>query len=150
MSELPRTPLLDVPPERSTCVALLRDVPAGRIADPRNVPERAGRIDLRRVVVRFRPNGRVRLAVQVVRHPHAFNQGERTTRDAVLAKALSFNCPLVEITGGEPLLPSPTCSRMMDLCDGAGKNRAARNERRARCRAGVDRPRSRHHGPEVS
>src|SRR5437762_4809384 len=36
--------------------------------------------------------------------PHAFSQGERMTRAAVLARALAFDCPLVEITGGEPLL----------------------------------------------
>jgi len=36
--------------------------------------------------------------------PHAFTQGERMSRAAVLARALAFGCPLVEITGGEPLL----------------------------------------------
>ena len=31
--------------------------------------------------------------------PHAFNRGERMPRAEVLAKALGFGCPLVEITG---------------------------------------------------
>src|SRR5947208_15089673 len=52
--------------------------------------------------------------------PHAFNQGERMPRAAVLAKTLSFNCPLVEITGGEPLLQPDVLPVMAELCD-AGK-----------------------------
>jgi 7-carboxy-7-deazaguanine synthase len=52
--------------------------------------------------------------------PHAFTQGERMTRAAVLAKALSFDCPLVELTGGEPLLQPDVFPLMTELCD-AGK-----------------------------
>jgi 7-carboxy-7-deazaguanine synthase len=52
--------------------------------------------------------------------PHAFNQGERMTRAAVLAKALAHDCPLVEITGGEPLLQPEVLPLMTELCD-AGK-----------------------------
>ena len=52
--------------------------------------------------------------------PHAFNQGERMTRSAVLAKALAHDCPLVEITGGEPLLQPEVFPLMPGLCD-AGK-----------------------------
>src|SRR6516225_5274210 len=36
--------------------------------------------------------------------PHAFTQGQRMTLDHVVEKALSYNCPLIEVTGGEPLL----------------------------------------------
>ena len=36
--------------------------------------------------------------------PHAFNQGERMTRADVLAKALAPDCPLVELSGGEPIV----------------------------------------------
>ncbi|HEX4611393.1 MAG TPA: radical SAM protein, partial [Urbifossiella sp.] len=36
--------------------------------------------------------------------PHAFTRGERLPRAEVLARALAFDCPLVELTGGEPLL----------------------------------------------
>jgi len=52
--------------------------------------------------------------------PHAFNQGERMKRSEVLAKALSFDCPLVELTGGEPLLQPDVFPLMTELCD-AGK-----------------------------
>jgi 7-carboxy-7-deazaguanine synthase len=36
--------------------------------------------------------------------PHAFTQGEWHGLDEVVKQALAFNTPLVEITGGEPLL----------------------------------------------
>ncbi len=49
--------------------------------------------------------------------PHAFTQGERMTRAAVLAKALAYDCPLVEITGGEPLLQPEVLPLMAELCD---------------------------------
>lgn len=52
--------------------------------------------------------------------PHAFNRGERMTRTEVLAKALAFDTPLVELTGGEPLLQPAVLPLMTDLCD-AGK-----------------------------
>lgn len=52
--------------------------------------------------------------------PHAFTQGERMPRSAVLAKSLAFDCPLVEITGGEPLLQPDVLPLMTELAD-AGK-----------------------------
>ncbi|MCU0704743.1 MAG: radical SAM protein [Fimbriiglobus sp.] len=52
--------------------------------------------------------------------PHAFTQGERMSRTAVLAKALSFDTPLVELTGGEPLLQPDVPVLMAELCE-AGK-----------------------------
>jgi 7-carboxy-7-deazaguanine synthase len=52
--------------------------------------------------------------------PHAFSRGERMTRSEVLAKALDFDTPLVELTGGEPLLQPAVLPLMTDLCD-AGK-----------------------------
>ena len=52
--------------------------------------------------------------------PHAFNKGERMDRSEVLQKALSFDCPLVELTGGEPLLQPDVLTLMKELCD-AGK-----------------------------
>src|SRR6188472_3982824 len=52
--------------------------------------------------------------------PHAFNQGERMPRSEVLHRALAFDCPLVEITGGEPLLQAEVLPLMAELCD-AGK-----------------------------
>ena len=52
--------------------------------------------------------------------PHAFNQGAVIPRADVLAKVLSLNTPLVEITGGEPLLQADVLPLMVELCD-AGK-----------------------------
>ena len=52
--------------------------------------------------------------------PHAFNRGERMTRVAVREQALAFDCPLIEITGGEPLLQPDVLPLMTELCD-AGK-----------------------------
>lgn len=52
--------------------------------------------------------------------PHAFTQGERLPRAEVLARALAFDCPLVELTGGEPLLQPDVLPLMTELCD-AGK-----------------------------
>ncbi len=52
--------------------------------------------------------------------PHAFNRGERMTRAAVLAAVLAFDCPLVEVTGGEPLLQAEVYPLMAALAD-AGK-----------------------------
>src|SRR4029453_14327910 len=51
----------------------------------------------------------VRLAVCDARcvwcdSPHAFSKGGWMRVRDVLSKALRFECPLVEITGGEPLL----------------------------------------------
>jgi 7-carboxy-7-deazaguanine synthase len=50
--------------------------------------------------------------------PHAFTQGEPWSLDAVIARVQSFSCPLVEVTGGEPLVQAevlPLMSRLADL-----------------------------------
>jgi 7-carboxy-7-deazaguanine synthase len=52
--------------------------------------------------------------------PHAFSRGERMTRTAVFERTLEFDCPLVEITGGEPLLQAEVFPLMAELC-AAGK-----------------------------
>jgi 7-carboxy-7-deazaguanine synthase len=52
--------------------------------------------------------------------PHAFNQGERMSLQEVLDKTLAFDCPLVELTGGEPLLQPEVFPLMTELAD-AGK-----------------------------
>jgi 7-carboxy-7-deazaguanine synthase len=36
--------------------------------------------------------------------PYAFHEGRKMSLDAVLASVAAYDCPLVEITGGEPLL----------------------------------------------
>jgi 7-carboxy-7-deazaguanine synthase len=49
--------------------------------------------------------------------PQAFHGGTRMTRAEVLASALSFETPLVEVTGGEPLLQPAVMPLMRELCD---------------------------------
>src|SRR5438067_3578737 len=50
--------------------------------------------------------------------PHAFNQGTLFSLEAIVEQTLGFDCPLVEITGGEPLLQEdvlPLMTRLLDL-----------------------------------
>jgi 7-carboxy-7-deazaguanine synthase len=49
--------------------------------------------------------------------PHAFNKGERMARREVLARALAFDTPLVEVTGGEPLEQPDVLLLMTELAD---------------------------------
>jgi 7-carboxy-7-deazaguanine synthase len=49
--------------------------------------------------------------------PHAFTQGEWQSVDNVAKLALELNTPLVEITGGEPLLQTPVLPLMTRLSD---------------------------------
>lgn len=49
--------------------------------------------------------------------PQAFEGGTETPRAEVLAKALSFGTPLVELTGGEPLLQPGAIPLLQELCD---------------------------------
>jgi 7-carboxy-7-deazaguanine synthase len=50
----------------------------------------------------------------------AFYGGKRMRRNAVLAEALALGTPLVELTGGEPLLQPGSIPLLAELCD-AGK-----------------------------
>jgi 7-carboxy-7-deazaguanine synthase len=52
--------------------------------------------------------------------PQAFTGGEKLGRAEVLVRALSFDTPLVEVTGGEPLLQAGVIPLMRELCE-AGK-----------------------------
>jgi len=52
--------------------------------------------------------------------PHAFAQGVRMSRQSVFEQTLAYDCPLVELTGGEPLLQPAVLTLMAELCD-AGK-----------------------------
>jgi 7-carboxy-7-deazaguanine synthase len=49
--------------------------------------------------------------------PQAFYGGTRLPMSDVLAKALAFGTPLVEVTGGEPLLQPAVLPLMSALCD---------------------------------
>src|SRR5262245_23704558 len=49
--------------------------------------------------------------------PHAFTQGTLHSIDQVLSRVMEYRCPLVEITGGEPLVQLevfPLMSRLVD------------------------------------
>ena len=52
--------------------------------------------------------------------PQAFHGGTRMPRAEVLSRALALDTPLVELTGGEPLLQPGVLPLMRELCD-AGK-----------------------------
>jgi len=64
----------------------------------------------------------VRLSVCALRcvwcdTPHAFAEGRLRSVGDVLDEALAFDCPLVEITGGEPLLQTEVFPLMTALAD---------------------------------
>lgn len=48
---------------------------------------------------------------------YAFYKGTRRPVDEVVSEALAFDCPLVEVTGGEPLLQKGVFPLMARLCD---------------------------------
>ncbi len=52
--------------------------------------------------------------------PHAFKEGVSRPLEDVLEQVLTFDCPLVELTGGEPLLQPESFDLMTMLAD-AGK-----------------------------
>jgi 7-carboxy-7-deazaguanine synthase len=49
--------------------------------------------------------------------PHAFKQGEFLLVETVVDRVLALQCPLVEITGGEPLLQEEAFPLMTELAD---------------------------------
>ena len=49
--------------------------------------------------------------------PYAFSEGRRAAVDEVVATVAAFGCPLVEITGGEPLLQDDVYPLMAELRD---------------------------------
>ncbi|MBV9123926.1 MAG: radical SAM protein [Planctomycetes bacterium] len=49
--------------------------------------------------------------------PHAFNQGTLQSPEEVLQRVRAYDCPLVEITGGEPLLQEEVFPLMSRLAD---------------------------------
>jgi 7-carboxy-7-deazaguanine synthase len=49
--------------------------------------------------------------------PHAFNEGKPLAIDDVVRQTLAWSCPLVEITGGEPLIQAEVFPLMIRLAD---------------------------------
>src|SRR5256712_6062432 len=50
---------------------------------------------------------------------YAFYEGKKTPLEQIVDRVASFQCPLVEITGGEPLLQKNVLPLMSILCDAA-------------------------------
>jgi 7-carboxy-7-deazaguanine synthase len=48
---------------------------------------------------------------------YAFYKGTKMTLPEILEQVLAYQCPLVEITGGEPLLQKNVLPLMRELCD---------------------------------
>ena len=48
---------------------------------------------------------------------HAFYEGTKMTLPEIVDRVRAFDCPLVEVTGGEPLLQKNTLPLMTQLCD---------------------------------
>lgn len=48
---------------------------------------------------------------------YAFHGGRWRTREELLDEVAAYGCPLVEVTGGEPLLQPGTLPLLADLCD---------------------------------
>ena len=48
---------------------------------------------------------------------YAFYEGDKQPLDEIITKVRSFDCPLVEITGGEPLLQKNVLPLMAMLCE---------------------------------
>jgi 7-carboxy-7-deazaguanine synthase len=48
---------------------------------------------------------------------YAFYQGKKVALDDIVTRVRDFHCPLVEITGGEPLLQKNVLPLMVTLCD---------------------------------
>jgi 7-carboxy-7-deazaguanine synthase len=48
---------------------------------------------------------------------YAFYEGEWLAREEVLCRVAAFGCPLVELTGGEPLLQPGALPLLVELCD---------------------------------
>src|SRR5271168_482846 len=117
MSEAKRTPLSDVPPDVAHRVALLRGVPARELLIHEIYLSVQGESTFAGLPCVF-----VRLAVCDSRcswcdTPHAFNQGMPSTVDDLVRQTLAYDCPLVEITGGEPLLQAEVLPLMSRLAD---------------------------------
>jgi 7-carboxy-7-deazaguanine synthase len=102
---------------RAHRVALLNEKPSGRLLVHEIYRSIQGESTFAGLPCVF-----VRLAVCDARcewcdTPHAFNQGSLWTIPEVLDKVHGYNCPLVEITGGEPLLQEEVFGLMTALAD---------------------------------
>lgn len=107
-----------LPASKAQRLALLADKPAGQLLIHEVYRSIQGESTFAGLPCVF-----VRLAVCNSRcawcdTPHAFNQGNPRSLDTIVEQVQAFACPLVEITGGEPLLQDevlPLMDRLADL-----------------------------------
>lgn len=104
-------------PSQAHRVALLKDKPAGQLLIHEIYRSIQGESTFAGLPCVF-----VRLAVCDLRcvwcdSPHAFNKGTPQAVADVLAQVAEYGCPLVEITGGEPLLQPEVFPLMSRLAD---------------------------------
>ena len=66
---------------------------------------------------------------------YAFYKGDKRPLPEILDAVLAYDCPLVELTGGEPLLQKNSLPLMTALCDAACSKPAARTTSRGSIRA---------------
>jgi 7-carboxy-7-deazaguanine synthase len=112
--------MLPLAPATSGRTALLAEVPPGELLIHEMYVSLQGESTFAGLPCAFVRTSVCDLRCKWCDTPHAFTQGKRMSRDSVLAAVLAFDCPLVEITGGEPLLQPDVLPLMADLCD-AGK-----------------------------
>jgi 7-carboxy-7-deazaguanine synthase len=117
MSPVKIDPLASVPPEVAHRLALLRDLAPGELLIHEIYRSIQGESTFAGLPCVF-----LRTAVCDSRcvwcdTPHAFTRGERMTRAAARERVLALDTPLVEITGGEPLLQAEVFPLMTDLAD---------------------------------
>jgi 7-carboxy-7-deazaguanine synthase len=108
---------MSAPSSTAARVALLQDRPPGQLLIHELYRSLQGESTFAGLPCVF-----VRLAVCSQRcvwcdTPHAFTQGRWQPVDDVVAEALRYDCPLVEITGGEPLLQPDVLPLMARLAD---------------------------------
>lgn len=107
----------NIAPDKAHRLALLQTKPLGRLLIHEIYRSIQGESTFAGLPCVF-----VRLAVCDARcrwcdTPHAFNQGEVWSPEDIVERVHSFNCPLVEITGGEPLLQEEVFPLMSRLAD---------------------------------
>ena len=120
MSVLKPISLSDVPPEARNRVSLLRSLAPGDLLIHEVYRSIQGESTFAGLPCVFVRTSVCDLRCSWCDTPHAFTHGERMPRAAVLERVLAFDCPLVELTGGEPLLQPDVIPLMADLAD-AGK-----------------------------
>ena len=86
--------------------------------DQRDLPLDPGRVDPCRAPVRVRPPDGLRPPLFVVRHALRLSPRDTRCRSTMSSRSVrTYDCPVVEITGGEPLLQKNVYPLMQRLLD---------------------------------